>query len=219
MAAGFKLITTKDLKKKMDAGEKLTLVNALSSIEFNEMTIPGSINIPSSKLKAGNALLPADKSGLIIFYCKGPKCTKSKKSAKKAKKLGYTNIMVYNEGIPAWIKAKYPLERKVKYPRAKLARLKPKKLNSMLSSVVILDIRGKELKGLGRIKDVIIMPMDNVEDEYSKIPKDKKVVIVDHAGKQTNICGKFLTLKGYKDVAVLDGGMLGWKRARLPVVK
>ncbi len=220
MAAGnFKFITTEELKHKMDAGDSYLLVNALSPIEFNYMAIKGSVNIPSSKLKAGNPLLPADKGSLIIVYCKGPKCNKSRVAAGKAMKLGYTNVLVYNEGIPGWAKARYPMDRAVKYPKVKPVRLTPKQLQSELGAVTVLDIRGKKHLKLGLIKGAMKISLDDLDVKYSSLPKGKRVVVVDHAGKQVNITAKFLNMKGYTNLAVLDGGMLAWLRDGLPVEK
>ncbi len=220
LAAGdFKFITTEDLKKKMDAGEKFLLVDALSPIEFDEMSIKGSVNIPSSRVKAGHPLLPADKGGLIVFYCKGPKCNKSRAAAENAQKLGYTNILVYNDGIPAWAKAGLPMDHAVEYPKLKTARLAPKELQAQLGTVEVLDIRGKEHLELGKIKGAINISFDDLDTEFAKLPKGKKIVIVDHAGKQVNIAAKFLHMKGYADPAVLDGGILAWLRDGLPVEK
>lgn len=213
----FRFITTQELKVKMDAGEQFLLINALSPIEFNEMAIKGSINIPSSKVKTGHPLLPANKASLLIFYCKGPKCNKSRVAAGKAMKLGYTNVMVYNEGIPGWAKARHPMEMAVKYPKVRPERLTPKELNAQLGTVTVLDIRGKQHLALGVIKGAVKINLDDVEDRYTELPKGKKVVVVDHAAKQVNICAKFLHLKGYTDLAVLDGGMLAWLRDGLPV--
>lgn len=218
-ADDFKFISTDELKQKMDAGESYHLINALSPIEFNEMAIKGSVNIPSSKVKAGHPLLPADKGSLLIFYCKGPKCNKSRVAAGKAMKLGYTNVLVYNDGIPGWAKAHYPMDRAVKYPKVKVDRLTPKELNGQLGSVVVLDIRGKKHLKLGVIKGAIKITLDDLDKNYTSLPKGKKIVVVDHAGKQVNITAKFLHLNGYTDLAVLDGGMLAWLRDGLPVEK
>ena len=216
-AASENLITTEELKNKIDAGEPLVLINALSSIEHNEITIAGSINIPSSQVTADNPLMPADKSALLVFYCKGPKCSKSKKGAKRAMELGYTNVLVYNEGLPAWAKKRYPVEKKVTYPKVKLPRLSPQDVQAQMDSIALLDIRGEEVKKVGMIKGAISIPLDNMDKKYSTLPKDKKIVIFDHAGKQVNICGKFLHMNGYTDIAVMDGGVLAWKRAGLQV--
>lgn len=66
-------ITTEELKKLYDSNEDFLLINALSPIEFAEMAIKGSVNIPYEHLKQGIEKLPADKSKKLVFYCKGPK--------------------------------------------------------------------------------------------------------------------------------------------------
>jgi hypothetical protein len=71
-AADFPEITAKNLKARLDAGEKIFLLNPLSDIEFNEGFIPGSVNIPVSTI-ATTDKLPADKGALIVTYCLGPK--------------------------------------------------------------------------------------------------------------------------------------------------
>jgi 3-mercaptopyruvate sulfurtransferase SseA len=66
----FSEITAKQLKEKIDAGEKLTLLNPLSDIEFNDKHIPGSINIPLQEIIITGEL-PKDKEQLIVTYCLG----------------------------------------------------------------------------------------------------------------------------------------------------
>jgi len=70
---GEKFITTDELKKMFDAKKDFLLINALSSIEFTEERIKGSINIPFEKLRSGKAKLPENKDKMLVFYCKGPK--------------------------------------------------------------------------------------------------------------------------------------------------
>ena len=66
----WKTITTKELKHKLDAKEKLCLVNVLPSIVHDERHIEGSINIPIGKMDTSEKL-PADKNTPIVFYCMG----------------------------------------------------------------------------------------------------------------------------------------------------
>jgi rhodanese-related sulfurtransferase len=68
----FPEITAKQLKAKIDAGEKLTLLNLLSDIEFKDKHIPGSINIPLQEIMIAQNL-PKDKNQLIVTYCLGRK--------------------------------------------------------------------------------------------------------------------------------------------------
>jgi len=71
-AADFPEIKAPALKAKLDAGEKVFLLNPLSDIEFNQGYIPGSVNIPLHLLGTTDQL-PQDKNTLIITYCLGPK--------------------------------------------------------------------------------------------------------------------------------------------------
>ncbi|MGD9007082.1 MAG: rhodanese-like domain-containing protein [Desulfobacteraceae bacterium] len=68
----FPEITAKQLKTKIDAGEKLTLLNSLSDIEFKDKHIPDSINIPLQEIMITQNL-PKDKNQLIVTYCLGRK--------------------------------------------------------------------------------------------------------------------------------------------------
>ncbi|HIJ91350.1 MAG: rhodanese-like domain-containing protein [Desulfobulbaceae bacterium] len=218
IAADIPTISTEELKKKLDAKETLVLADALSPIEHKEKAIQGSVNIPEGKVK-GNPNLPADKKTLLIFYCLGPKCGKSKMAAKTAQGLGYTNIMVYDEGLPAWIQSGNPVTKTTSYPNIELARLTPQQLNDTLKSVTILDIRDAKHKESGRMAGAIEIEMDDLEEKYATIPKDKKVVVIDHAAKQVLVAAKYLSMNGYKNLAALDGGMMAWIAAGLPVNK
>ena len=71
-AMEFPDITAAQLKSKMDAGEKLILVNPLSDIEFSAEHIPGSVNIPLHLISRSNKL-PNDQDHLIVTYCLGRK--------------------------------------------------------------------------------------------------------------------------------------------------
>jgi len=124
--------------------------------------------------------------------------------------MGYSNVVTFRGGIPAWVKAGYKLDMSNALPKAKVPRLKAKELLSMQSEVLIVDIRTEKLYAFGWIKDSMKIPMEFLSKSYSKIPQGKKIVIVDHAGKQTLNACKFLISKGYDDVSRLQGGLLDW---------
>jgi len=68
-----KFVSTDQLKAMFDANEDFLLINALSPIEFAEIRIRGSVNIPFDYMKRGTANLPKEKGKKLIFYCKGPR--------------------------------------------------------------------------------------------------------------------------------------------------
>lgn len=55
------------LKQRLDAGERLLVVDARSSGEHAEAHIPGAISVPLSELEARLNELPRDQE--IVFYC------------------------------------------------------------------------------------------------------------------------------------------------------
>lgn len=60
-------IDAKRVKAMMDSGEAVVIF-PLSTIEFNNLHIEGSINIPIEQLPVG---LPDDKMKALVFYCLG----------------------------------------------------------------------------------------------------------------------------------------------------
>lgn len=216
-------VTTDELKKMVDGKEDFLLADTLSPIEFAEERIAGSVNVPFGALKDGDVKLPADKTKKLVFYCKGPKCTKSVKTANLAVKMGYTNVLVYNEGIPEWVKRGYAFERKKIYPEVvipALAAADLKKLLDAKANVLVLDIRDPVDVVAGRIPGSVNVDLEDLDRRLGQVPKGRKIVLVDLHGKQTHQAGRFLRSKGYDDVARLDGGFVsGWLRAGLPFEK
>jgi len=205
------IIGTEALEHELYGGAPMVLANALSSIEFKNLTIKGSVSIPSSKV-AGNPLLPEDKGMLLVFFCKGPVCVKSFKAAKEAIALGYTNVKVYKAGLPDWIRKRFPVTRTVEYPKVEIPKMYPQEVYEKIDEVVMLDIRGAESKRIGEIKHgiVINIPLDDLEEKYTALSKNKTIVIVDLAGKQEDICGRFLVQKGYTKLVGIEGGARAW---------
>ena len=70
-AEDIRIITTPELKKWLDAGQKPVLVYTLSQVEFYEERIPGSVCIPTEAMKASREL-PRNMDTPIVFYCLGP---------------------------------------------------------------------------------------------------------------------------------------------------
>ena len=106
---------------------------------------------------------------------------------------------------------------KVEVPLLSAAEVK--KLVDGGKDIVLLDMRdSKDIKGMGSIKGSLNIVLEDLMVRYNEIPKGKKVVIVDHAGKQVQITGRYLLKQGYTDIAGMEGGMKGgWVAAGYPV--
>ncbi len=121
-------------------------------------------------------------------------------------------MKLYNGGLPDWIRKRYPVLRTVNYPKVNIPKVFPEHVYKNINNVVILDIGGEALRRIGEFHtgDVIHIPLDDLEEKYTALPKDKKIVIVDVMGKQENIAGRFLTMKGYTNLAEMAGGGRAW---------
>jgi len=118
---GVKVVDSKEAKALQEKGG--VIVDTRVATEYVEEHITGCVSIPykeGSKKEVNFdvkldqwdvAKLPADKKTAIITYCNGAPCWKSYKAAIWAQKAGYTNVYWLRDGIPAWKKAGFPVEK------------------------------------------------------------------------------------------------------------
>jgi len=67
----FKEISAKELKKELDGGQKLLMIDARTEEEFAEGHIPGAVNVSPRKYTFISGFLPQDKTYPLVFYCRG----------------------------------------------------------------------------------------------------------------------------------------------------
>lgn len=87
-----------------------------------------------------------------------------------------------------------------------------------------MDIRTPKLYGVGDSKSkfgpnaddlsldykgkyFLKIPLAKLSRHYTKIPRDRKIVVYDYHGKQSWIAAKFLLNKGFKEVYLLNVGI------------
>jgi rhodanese-related sulfurtransferase len=143
----------------------------------------------------------------------------SKQAAGLVAERGYTNVQWYRDGIPAWVKAGNTLEKKDALPKVEVPTLSANKLKASTADFYIVDIRPAHMYNMGWVSGSNKFPMGTLSAEYEAIPKTEKIVVLDHAGKQTLVAGRFLKSKGYPEVYRLQGGLMAWTRKGYPLQK
>lgn len=210
------IISTAEMAKLIAQGPekaKFSLFDSRPAPRFQEAAIPYAINLPFPAFdKMASKVLPADKNQLIIFYCGGLMCNLSPGSADKAKKLGYTNIKVYTEGMPDWIKSNYGVLTSKFLKEAWIDKDIPH---------VLLDVRPVAVAETGFIKGAVTFPADKAAKLLKNLPPaDKKapIMIYDAAdGTQAAKVAKALLKAKYAKITILTGGFDGWKVASYDV--
>ena len=211
------LIATADIEKLVALGPekgKYFLFDSRPLPRFQEGSIPTAVNLPFPAFdKLADKLLPKDKNALVIFYCAGPACNMSPGSADKAKKLGYTNLKVYKDGMPAWSAKNHSVLSTQFLKEAWIDKDIPH---------VLLDVRPAKETAKGFIKGAVSFPAAKSAKLVKNLPpKDKKppVIIYDGKdGKQAVKVAKQLVKAGYGKVLVLTGGYDAWQTAKYEVV-
>jgi rhodanese-related sulfurtransferase len=86
---------------------------------------------------------------------------------------------------------------------------------------LLLDVREPEefVGELGHIRGALLVPLDALERRLPKLAGyvERDVVVVCRAGARSASAGAILRKAGFRRVINLEGGMLAWVAARLPV--
>ncbi len=103
-----KQVSLEELKRRLDAGDKTTLVDVREKDEWRGGYIPGAVSIPRGFLEIQAEQKLPDKNARIALYCAGG--TRSALAAATLQQLGYTNVETANPGFVRWRDLGYPIE-------------------------------------------------------------------------------------------------------------
>ena len=222
VAADYKLINTVQLKAMFDAKQEFTLVDARTKEEYDEAQIVRAINITEKGYEAQAAQLPSDKKALLVIYCNGVKCGKSKKVAAKAEAAGYTNITLYADGFPVWEEKALPITAGPEYSKKiETTKLKPAELKQMIDGgskdFVIVDVRDESEYKEGHIPGAMNIPVETFAAKSEVLPKEKKVIVYCNTGGRSYTAYRKLIKLAYPNI--YQTIFADWKEAGQKVEK
>jgi len=197
VAGNYPSVSVEWVKQQLDGKTDMLLVDSRPKRKkYDQGHIPGAVSIPDMEFDKHKDRLPADKRKLVVFYCEGFQCKLSHKSAKKAIDLGYTNVMVFAAGYPAW-KAAYGESQPVAAatPAAAVKAGKEegsidtdsfiKIVNENPASIYLVDVRDADEFATGSFKTAVNIPVDTLESKIKALPTDKPVVFVCGTGARS----------------------------------
>ena len=94
-------------------------------------------------------------------------------------------------------------------------------INELLSSGTecqVIDVREFSEFNSERVAEAQLMPLSNFEKHAAEIDHSKPVYLMCRSGRRAGEAAKRLADKGFTDIHVIDGGMIEWQKANLPVV-
>jgi rhodanese-related sulfurtransferase len=84
--------------------------------------------------------------------------------------------------------------------------------------ILLLDVREPDERETARIEPSVHIPMREVPQRLSELPKDREIVVYCHGGTRSAMIAGFLEGQGYPHVANLSGGIDAWSRTVDPKV-
>lgn len=215
------------LKKLIDEKAPMTLIDARPRRVAEKGMIPGALNIPDTEFDKHLDKLPADKAATLVYYCGGLECPLSEKSAEKARKLGYTQVVTYPEGHPEW-EASHAAPAVAGAPgapaatggsAAPAAALVPGKEKGSVTvasflqvwqanpgSIHLVDVRDAKEFAAGAIKGSVNLPINDLEKRVDTLPLGKPVVFVCGTGARSGEAYDMVKLlKAQVQASFIDG--------------
>ncbi len=158
----------------------------------------------------------------LIFYSNDPACSRSFRAATSAIAAGYNYVYAYDSGVFTLLKKAPQVVTLMKMTPAQTGRVISKKQveksqlgfadfkeQSEARGALVIDIRGKYHRERSPdVKEIRNIPMEALlQGITNRIWAEKKLLIFDQSGDQTQSLQYFLKANGYTDYAFLRGGV------------
>lgn len=195
-------VSAAHIKKLIDEKAAYALIDARPKRVAEKGMIPTALNVSDTDFDKQVDKLPADKASQLIYYCGGLECVLSDKSADKARKLGYTNVVTYPEGYPEWEKLFGAAPAATASAggggqAAGAALVAGKEKGSVTTesfekawkenpaSILLVDVRDAKEFAAGTIKGAVSLPINDLEKKADTLPTDKPVVFICGTGARS----------------------------------
>ncbi|MCW8835138.1 MAG: rhodanese-like domain-containing protein [Rhodospirillales bacterium] len=105
------IVETDELKKRMDAGSDVVILDVRTPMEFKGGYIPGSVNLPLGEIRGRLNEIGSDLAGLVdepvFLVCRSD--NRSLSAAGTLHKAGFKNLFVVKGGVSRWRRAGLPI--------------------------------------------------------------------------------------------------------------
>jgi rhodanese-related sulfurtransferase len=229
-------VSAEELKQWIDANSDIVIFDVRTPEEYARFCIPGGLNVPGGDLVLWAHHLKHKPHTKVIVNCAGR--TRSVIGTAALKRLGLTNVFELRNGTMGWLLAGFDLEanpnrrtavapeesratandlaRKIANEE-KIARLSCEELakpaNTQPDEVrYILDVRSADEYDRGHIAGSLSLPGGQAvqrADDFIAV-RNGKIVFVSNCSARAIMAAYWYVKMGFRDVAVLSGGIDTW---------
>jgi len=104
-----KQVDYREIKKRLDAGEKFVLVDTREDLEWAKGHVPGAIHLGKGIIERDIEKTIPDHNAPVVLYCGGG--FRSALAADNLQKMGYTNVISMDGGWRGWTESGYPVTK------------------------------------------------------------------------------------------------------------
>ncbi len=83
----------------------------------------------------------------------------------------------------------------------------------------ILDVRQPDEWNQGHIANATLIPLDQLPQRVSELPRDREIVVVCRSGNRSREGTLILLENGFKQVSSMAGGVIDWSARGYPLVQ
>jgi rhodanese-related sulfurtransferase len=102
--------TVDEIKRRLDRGDRFTLVDVREESEYAKDHLPGAIHLGKGIIERDIEQKVPDTASEVVLYCGGG--FRSALAADNLQKMGYTNVVSMDGGVREWREKKYPMTDK-----------------------------------------------------------------------------------------------------------
>ena len=226
---GVQMLTIDALRPLMArAGEEpVYMVDVRTEPEFASGHIPGFWWFPGGQAVQRADDVVAVRSAPLVFCCDGT--VRAAVTASWYRQMGFPNVYAVQGGVRAWADAGSPLETGRAEPApfgldeaaGQTRALAPGALRAALATIrpTVLFVDPSNEFARGHVPGARWLPRGWLELRVGALAPDRDapLVVTDTDGRAATLSAATLREMGYRDVAVLAGGMDAWRQADLPV--
>lgn len=99
----------REIKRRVDSREKLTLIDVREDNEWARGHLPGAVHLGKGIIERDIEQAFPDKDAALVLYCGGG--FRSALVADNLQKMGYTQVISMDGGWRGWTTAGYPIEK------------------------------------------------------------------------------------------------------------
>ncbi|MEP7284819.1 MAG: rhodanese-like domain-containing protein [Chloroflexota bacterium] len=141
----------------------------------------------------------------------------SKGKSQQQNSNGTVLIVVAAVAVLAIVAAIFVLSRPATVTAQKIT---PEQYQQQFANVshVLIDVRTADEYASGHIAGAINIPVQTLPDQLTEVPHGKPVIVYCHGGNRSGQAANILDKAGYTQIYDMQGGLIAWSGAGLPLV-